>query len=98
MPQYNVDMNRRSTQPGWPPQSARPGTGVGQRTQKPQGQYDSFNASLLYCATCRQATPTRQRLLLVLPSGNLYEYLCAHCGTSTGSKTESSSDGGILAP
>ncbi|HJR75671.1 MAG TPA: hypothetical protein VJ805_01825 [Nitrospiraceae bacterium] len=56
--------------------------------QRPPAQYDSFNASLLYCGTCKQATPTRQRLLLVLPSGNLYEYLCAHCGTSTGSKTE----------
>ena len=56
--------------------------------QRDAAQYDSFNASLLYCGTCKQATPTRQRLLLVLPSGNLYEYLCAHCGTSTGSKTE----------
>ena len=56
--------------------------------QRSPAQYDSFNASLLYCGTCKQATPTRQRLLLVLPSGNLYEYLCAHCGTSTGSKTE----------
>jgi hypothetical protein len=43
---------------------------------------------LLYCPTCRQATPTRERLLLVLPTGNLYEYRCAQCGTSTGSKTE----------
>jgi hypothetical protein len=34
------------------------------------------------------ATPTRERLLLVLPTGNLYEYLCQQCGTSTGSKTE----------
>jgi len=34
------------------------------------------------------ATPTRERLLLVLPSGNLYEYLCQQCGTSTGSKTD----------
>jgi hypothetical protein len=54
----------------------------------PQDQYDSFRASLLYCSKCRQATPTRERLLLVLPAGNLYEYLCAQCGTSTGSKTE----------
>ena len=30
----------------------------------------------------------RERLLLVLPTGNLYEYLCQQCGTSTGSKTE----------
>ena len=30
----------------------------------------------------------RERLLLVLPDGNLYDYRCARCGTSTGSKTE----------
>ncbi|OQW56892.1 MAG: hypothetical protein BVN28_13570 [Nitrospira sp. ST-bin4] len=52
-------------------------------------QFQSLNASLLYCPRCRVATPTRERLLLVLPSGNLYEYLCLHCGTSTGSKTDS---------
>ncbi|HXC67712.1 MAG TPA: hypothetical protein VN638_09855 [Nitrospiraceae bacterium] len=51
-------------------------------------QFRSLNASLLYCPTCRVATPTRQRLLLVLPTGNLYEYLCQECGTSTGSKTD----------
>jgi hypothetical protein len=43
---------------------------------------------LLSCPKCRQATPTRERLLLVLPTGNLYEYLCMECGTSTGSKTD----------
>lgn len=51
-------------------------------------QFGSLNASLLYCPRCRVATPTRERLLLVLPAGNLYEYLCMQCGTSTGSKTE----------
>ncbi|MFM9906410.1 MAG: cytoplasmic protein [Nitrospirae bacterium] len=50
-------------------------------------QFGSLNASLLYCPQCRVATPTRERLLLVLPTGNLYEYRCQHCGTSTGSKT-----------
>jgi DNA-directed RNA polymerase subunit RPC12/RpoP len=30
--------------------------------------------------------------LLVLPTGNLYEYLCMHCGTSTGSKTDNIED------
>ncbi|MEW6245710.1 MAG: hypothetical protein AB1555_03250 [Nitrospirota bacterium] len=54
----------------------------------PIDQYGSFQASLLYCPHCHQATPTRERLLLVLPSGNLYEYLCTRCGTSTGSKTD----------
>lgn len=50
--------------------------------------FRQLRASLLFCPKCRQATPTRERLLLVLPTGNLYEYLCAQCGTSTGSKTE----------
>ncbi len=75
--------------PPWSGQgTSRPARPVHPGHQRPPAQYDSFNASLLYCGTCKQATPTRERLLLVLPSGNLYEYLCAHCGTSTGSKTE----------
>jgi hypothetical protein len=57
-------------------------------TDQVQQQFDSLKASLLFCPRCQVATPTRERLLLVLPSGNLYEYLCAHCGASTGSKTE----------
>jgi hypothetical protein len=28
----------------------------------------------------------RERLLLVLPEGELYEYLCATCGTSAGTR------------
>lgn len=34
--------------------------------------------------------PVRERLLLVLPDGDLYEYLCQGCGGSVGSKTERS--------
>jgi hypothetical protein len=30
--------------------------------------------------------PVRERLLLVLPEGEKYEYLCARCGTSVGDK------------
>jgi len=65
----------------------------------PRDQYGAFQASLLYCPQCKQATPTRERLLLVLPNGNLYEYLCAQCGTSTGSKTnQDQSEGKLLSP
>jgi len=60
----------------------------GRNSQQEAGQFGALKASLLYCPRCRVATPTRERLLLVLPSGNLYEYLCMHCGTSTGSKTD----------
>jgi len=28
----------------------------------------------------------RERLLLVLPDGELHEYLCARCGTSAGTR------------
>ncbi|WP_454062246.1 hypothetical protein [Candidatus Nitrospira salsa] len=54
----------------------------------PQKQFGALRASLLYCPKCKSATPARERLLLVLPSGNLYEYLCSECGTTTGEKTD----------
>lgn len=60
---------------------------MARRPPDEQSDFTSFRASLLFCPKCRQATPTRERLLLVLPTGDLYEYLCVQCGTSTGSKT-----------
>ncbi len=51
-------------------------------------QFDDFEATELYCPTCRMALPVRKSLLLVLPDGELYEYRCARCGTSVGHKTE----------
>lgn len=50
--------------------------------------YGQFNASLLYCEKCRQAMPVRQRLLLVLPDGEMYDYTCQRCNSSVGSKME----------
>ena len=35
--------------------------------------FDQFNAALLYCNKCGRAMPVRQRLLLVLPDGELYD-------------------------
>ncbi len=54
----------------------------------PAAQFRSLNATLLFCPNCKEATPARERLLLVLPSGNKYEYVCSHCGTSTGEKID----------
>jgi hypothetical protein len=51
--------------------------------------YKDFDATSLYCPRCRQAGPVRKRLLLVLPQGDEYEYLCARCGTSVGMKIDS---------
>jgi len=68
------------------PPGMRPGPAYPAKSEN--AQFSSLRASLLYCPSCKTATPARERLLLVLPNGNLYEYLCAHCGTSTGEKTD----------
>src|SRR5262245_20351308 len=86
---------RKPGGPGWP--SGLTGKPARARASEPEDQFRALNASLLYCPHCRVATPTRERLLLVLPTGNLYEYLCQQCGTSTGSKTEHER-GGMFRP
>jgi hypothetical protein len=50
-------------------------------------QFGKFTASELYCPKCQKAQPVRERLLLVLPSGELHEFLCTHCATSLGKRT-----------
>jgi transposase-like protein len=50
-------------------------------------QYQDFQATALYCPRCRAAMPVRSRLLLVLPDGELHEYLCQVCASSLGTKT-----------
>jgi len=61
------------------------------RSNQPKNQqaaYAQFEASALFCPRCRQAVPVRKRLLLVLPDGDKYEYLCAYCSHSLGTKME----------
>lgn len=49
-------------------------------------QFEELQASALFCPRCQAARPVRERLLLVLPDGELYEYLCAACHTSVGKR------------
>ena len=51
-----------------------------------QQQFGAFTASELYCPKCKQSQPVREKLLLVLPSGELHEYLCSRCATSLGER------------
>ena len=53
-----------------------------------QPHYRSLEASELFCQRCRRPQPVRQHLLLVLPTGNKYDYRCAVCATSVGSKMD----------
>ena len=50
------------------------------------GSFQDLQASALFCARCRAARPVRERLLLVLPDGELNEYVCADCGASVGTR------------
>ena len=49
-------------------------------------QFGEFTASELYCPKCARAQRVRERLLLYLPDGLLYEYLCSGCGSSLGER------------
>jgi hypothetical protein len=53
-----------------------------------KADFKNFEATSLFCPRCKMATPVRKRLLLVLPEGEKYEYLCARCGHSVGDKLE----------
>ena len=50
--------------------------------------FEQLEATLLLCPKCRVAVPVRKRLLLILPQGNKYEYLCTHCASICGDKIE----------
>ena len=50
--------------------------------------YKEFDATELYCPQCKQSVPVRKRLLLVLPDGDKYEYLCAYCSETVGTKID----------
>ncbi|MBM4340168.1 MAG: cytoplasmic protein [Deltaproteobacteria bacterium] len=51
-------------------------------------QFKEFEATSLYCPRCKAAVPVRKKLLLVLPEGDEYEYLCVYCSSSVGTKTD----------
>ena len=51
-------------------------------------QFENLEAVSIYCPRCRQAMPVRKRLLLVLLDKEIYEYLCARCGTSVAKKDQ----------
>lgn len=50
------------------------------------GQFESLRASSLFCRRCGQAMPVRERLLLVLPDKEIYDYFCTGCADSVGQR------------
>jgi hypothetical protein len=55
-------------------------------------QFESLRASSLYCNKCQAAMPVRERLLLVLPDKEIYDYLCTGCASSVGQREVSAGE------
>ncbi len=72
------------SRPGNPPYGRRQAPPA----QEEDRQFDELEASSLFCPKCKTAVPVRKRLLLVLPEGERYEYLCSYCFTSVGRKVK----------
>ena len=51
-----------------------------------QSQFKTLRASSLYCPKCKNAMPVRERLLLILPDKEIYDYLCTGCAGSVGQR------------
>jgi hypothetical protein len=57
-----------------------------------QQQFENFTASTLYCEKCRATMPVHERLLLVLLDREIFDYLCAGCGSSVGQREVTAGD------
>jgi hypothetical protein len=55
-------------------------------------QFENFTASSLYCDKCKAAMPVRERLLLVLPDKEIFDYLCTGCASSVGQREVSAGE------
>ena len=55
-------------------------------TAPPTETFKKFAATHLLCPTCKKAMPVRERIMLFLPDGDLYEYKCGACGTAVGTR------------
>jgi hypothetical protein len=75
IPAFPIDV------PGHPAEFSQVGILTGMKNQ-----FKTLRASSLYCQRCKVARPVRERLLLVLPDRELYDYLCTECGSSVGSR------------
>jgi len=55
-------------------------------------QFENLRASSLFCSKCNKAMPVRERLLLVLPDKEVFDYLCTGCAASLGQREVTGGD------
>lgn len=63
---------------------------LGEMRKRPArpSMFKEFDATELYCNRCKRSVPVRKRLLLVVPEGDKYEYVCTICSESVGTKVD----------
>ncbi len=61
-------------------------------------QFESLRATELYCPKCRTARPVRERLLLVVPHGEIHSYRCVVCGETLGTREVKAPPMGVIRP
>lgn len=59
---------------------------------KKNSELKGLEAQSLYCPKCKRDQPVIKKLLLVLTNETRYDYCCAKCLTSLGTKIEEGSD------
>jgi hypothetical protein len=62
--------------------------GLPEKQSADNESFKELEATELYCNTCKKAVTVRKNLLLVLPDGDKYEYRCAFCNETVGSKID----------
>lgn len=49
-------------------------------------QFENLKAAELHCPRCRVLRPVKEKLLLVLPAGEMHAYRCVFCGETLGTR------------
>lgn len=62
----------------------------------PRSQFEKLRASELHCPRCKQLRPVREKLLLVLPNGEIHAYRCTMCGETLGTREVKAPTPGII--
>ncbi|MCX7590654.1 MAG: hypothetical protein N2255_03395 [Kiritimatiellae bacterium] len=59
-------------------------------------QFDNLRATELHCPRCRELKPVREKLLLVIPHGEIHAYRCVTCGETLATREVRMRGRGIL--
>jgi len=55
-------------------------------------QFQEWEAAELFCPKCQKPRPVKKKILLALPNGDKYDYVCAVCGELIGGKFDQKPD------